>query len=88
MAFKLKVMEELRDGKWKSVTETATAYGISYNTVYLWMRALGFEHLKGRMISEIAGAKKVLFAIRSELKRAGISIGINRFSNLLKKISW
>lgn len=50
MAFKLKVMEELRDGKWKSVSGAAMAYGISYNTVYVWMRALGFEHLKGRMI--------------------------------------
>ena len=28
-AFKLKVMEELRDAKWKSVKEAATAYGIA-----------------------------------------------------------
>lgn len=38
-----------------------------------------------RKVNPRAGAKKVLFAIRSELKRAGISIGINRFGNLLKK---
>ena len=28
-AFKLKVMEELQDGKWKTVAEAAQAYGVS-----------------------------------------------------------
>ena len=28
-AFKLKVMEELRDGKWKSVADVVKAYGLS-----------------------------------------------------------
>ena len=49
-AFKLKVMEELRDAKWKSVWEAAKAYGIAEMSVYNWMRKLGFEHLKGRFI--------------------------------------
>lgn len=49
-AFKLKVMEELRDAKWKSVKEAAMAYGIAEMSVYNWMRKLGFEHLKGRLI--------------------------------------
>ena len=49
-SFKLKVMEELRDAKWKSVKEAATAYGIAEGSVYNWMRKLGFEHLKGRLI--------------------------------------
>lgn len=49
-AFKLKVMEELRDAKWKSVREAATAYGVSGMSVYNWMRRLGFEHLKGRLV--------------------------------------
>ena len=48
-AFKLKVMEELRDAKRKSVKEAATAYGIAEMSVYNWMRKLGFEHLKGRL---------------------------------------
>ena len=50
VAFKLKVMEELRDAKWKSVKEAATAYGIAEMSVYNWMHKLGFEHLKGRLI--------------------------------------
>jgi len=49
-AFKLKVMEELRDAKWKSVKEAAAAYGLAEMTVYKWMHKLGFEHLKGRLI--------------------------------------
>lgn len=49
-AFKLKVLEELRDGKWKSATEASTAYGLGNRTVYLWMRKLGFDHLKGRVV--------------------------------------
>lgn len=49
-AFKLKVMEELRDAKWKSAQEAARAYGIAEMSVYNWMHKLGFEHLKGRLI--------------------------------------
>ena len=33
-AFKLKVMKELRDAKWKTVKEAATAYGIAEMSVY------------------------------------------------------
>ncbi len=37
-AFKLKVMEELRDGKFKSACEAAKSYGISDMSIYNWMR--------------------------------------------------
>ena len=49
-AFKLKVKEELRDAKWKSLQEAAKAYGIAEMSVYNWMHRLGFEHLKGRLV--------------------------------------
>jgi len=49
-AFKLKVMEELRDAKWKSAHEVAKAYGIAEASIGNWMHKLGFEHLKGRLI--------------------------------------
>ena len=49
-AFKLKVMEELRDGKFKSVKEAAIGYGIAEMSVYNWMHRYGFDHLKGRLI--------------------------------------
>ena len=49
-AFKLKVMEELRDGKFKSVKEAAIGYGIAEMSVYNWMHRYGFDHLKGSLI--------------------------------------
>ena len=49
-AFKLKVMEELRDGKWKTIGEASVAYGVSTTGISKCMKALGFEYLKGRMI--------------------------------------
>ena len=49
-AFKLKVMEELRDGKWKTVADAAQAYGLSAPWVRYWMKQLGFDHLNGRII--------------------------------------
>ena len=49
-AFKLKVMEELRDGKWKTVKDAARAYGVSDAGIHKWMKALGFDYLKGRII--------------------------------------
>ena len=48
--FKLKVMEELRDGKWKSVAEAVQAYGLSETGVRHWIKRLGFEYLNGRII--------------------------------------
>ena len=49
-AFKLKVMEELRDGKWKAVADAAQAYGVSAQGVRYWMKRLCFVHLNGRII--------------------------------------
>lgn len=50
MAFKLKVMEELRDGKWKTVSDAAAAYGVPQQTAHHWLKQLGFEHLQGKVI--------------------------------------
>lgn len=49
-AFKLHVLEELRDGKWKSQSDAAAAYGIHPQNIQNWMRQLGFEYLKGRLL--------------------------------------
>lgn len=48
--FKLKVMEELRDGKWKTVAEAALAYGVTPKSIRNWMKRLGFDYLNGRII--------------------------------------
>ena len=43
-------MEELRDGKWKTVADAAQAYGVSAQGVRYWMKRLCFVHLNGRII--------------------------------------
>ena len=73
-AFKLKVMEELRDGKWKTVADAATAYGVHENCVRYWMKRLGFEHLKGRIIyvktaTEIDEIKRLKAEVRQLKER-------------------
>ena len=50
MAFKQKIMEEIRDGKWKSAYQAATMYGIKDALVYKWMDKLGYSHLKTKVI--------------------------------------
>ena len=50
MAFKQKIMEEIRDGKWKSAYQAATMYGIKDALVYKWMDKLGCSHLKSKVI--------------------------------------
>ena len=73
-AFKLEVMEELRDGKWKSVAEVVQAYGLSETGVRYWMKRLGFEYLNGRIIyvkttSEIDEIKRLKAEVRKLKER-------------------
>ena len=73
-AFKLKVLEELRDGKWRSATEASLAYGLGHMTVYKWMHKLGFEYLNGRIIyvkttSEIDEIKRLKAEVRKLKER-------------------
>lgn len=69
-AFKLRVMEELRDGKWKSVAEVVRAYGLSETGVRHWMKRLGFGHLSGRIIYvKTASEMDEIKRLRAEVRR-------------------
>ena len=57
MGFKLKVREELRDGKWKTVAEAGEAYRVTSTAIRYWMKRMGFEYLKERII--YVGDKRV-----------------------------
>jgi len=68
-AFKLKVMEELRDGKWTTIAEAGEAYGVTPAGISYWMKRMGFEYLKGRIIyvktaSEVAEIKRLKAELR------------------------
>ncbi len=71
MGFKLTVMEELRDGKWKTVAEAGEVYGVTPTAIRYWMNRMGFEYLKGRIIyvktaSEVDEIKR----LKAELRKA------------------
>ena len=87
-AFKLKVMEELRDGKWKSIAEASLAYGVSTTGISKWMKALGFEYLKGRMVyvkthSELDEIKR----LREEVKRLKIQLADEILDHKIDKVT-
>lgn len=45
-AFKMKVMEEIRDGRFTSAHQAGRMYGIQPRVVYRWLDQLGFSHLR------------------------------------------
>ena len=49
-AFKQKVLEEIRDGKWTNACHAARMYGIRAQLVYNWIDRLGFAQLKTRIV--------------------------------------
>lgn len=87
-AFKLKVMEELRDAKWKSVQEAARAYGIAEMSVYNWMHKLGFEHLNGRLI--YVKTRTELDRIKEPVAHSdrGCQYASRAYREALEKLGW
>lgn len=69
-AFKLHVCNELKDGKWTSTREAARAYNIRPLTVANWMDALGFGHLRQRII-HVSTPKEINeeAELKAEIKR-------------------
>lgn len=57
-AFKMQVVEEIRDGKWTSAVQAGTMYSIHPGVIYKWMDSLGFSHLKKRIV-EVRTAKDI-----------------------------
>lgn len=84
-AFKMQVMEEIRDGKWTSATQAGTMYGIHPKVIYHWMDRLGFSHLKRRIvvvktpkeIDEIKELKKQIKELKEALVNEVVSHAID-----------
>jgi transposase len=50
-AFKMQVVRELEEGRFKTATEAGRAYGVKWPyTVASWVRQLGKNHLLGKMV--------------------------------------
>ena len=73
MGFKLTVMEELRDGKWKMVAETGAGVRGAPTAIRFRTNRMGFDYLKGRIIhvKTASGADEIkrLKASRGRRKR-------------------
>ena len=69
-AFKRKILEEIKNGKWESASEAARAYGMHKQVVYTWLDKYGYGHLKGRMYKVVTPQERDLVAeLKAENKK-------------------
>jgi len=69
-AFKRKVLEEIKNGKWESASEAARAYGMHKQIICTWMDKYGYGHLKGRRYKVVTLEEKDLLAeLKAENKK-------------------
>lgn len=69
-AFKRKVIEEFRQGKWATPYAIAQAYGMRPITASGWIDAAGLSHLRGRTVEvKTIGEVSELHRLRKENKK-------------------
>ena len=71
-SFRITVVNEIVEGKWKSVAEASRAYGIAGSmTVSRWMDKYGYGHLRNR-VTVVMDEKPIdeIKRLRTELKQA------------------
>ena len=74
-AFKRHVCEELKSGRWTSTREAALAYNITRATMTKWLDALGYSHIRQRImhvktpaeVSELAKLKAEIKELKKTL---------------------
>lgn len=85
-AFKRHVCEEIKSGRWTSTREAATAYNITHSAVTKWLDALGYAHIRQRIIhvntpeevSELAKLKAEIKQLKAQLFDAMLDSRIER----------
>ena len=69
-AFKKKVLEEIKDGRWASACEAARAYGLHKQRVCIWMDRYGYGQLKGRIFKIVTPEERDQIAdLKAEIKK-------------------
>lgn len=69
-AFKRKVIDEFRQGKWATPYAIAHAYGMRPITASRWIDAAGLTHLRGRTVEiKAIGEVSELHRLRKENKK-------------------
>ena len=67
-AFKLTVVREIADGRWRGPLEAAEAYRVSWNAVSHWMDTYGYGHLRKKVVRvETKGEKDDLKRLKAEV---------------------
>jgi len=85
-AFKRYVCEEIKNCKWSSTCEAASAYNIRNTTVARWLDDLGYAHIRQRTIhvstptevSELAKLKAEIKQLKAQLFDAMLDSRIER----------
>ena len=85
-AFKMKIMEEIRDGRWKSGSHAAKMYGIKDSLVYKWIDAMGFSHLKSKVM-EIKTMEEIdeLKLLRKQVKDLKLALAEETLSRQIEQ---
>mgnify|MGYP003289604203 FL=1 len=85
-AFKMKIMEEIRDGRWKSGSQAAKMYGIKDSLVYKWIDAMGFSHLKSKVM-EIKTMEEIdeLKLLRKQVKDLKLALAEETLSRQIEQ---
>lgn len=85
-AFKQKVMEEIRDGKWTSAYHAARMYGIRDHLIYTWMDKFGFAHLKTRIV-EVKTMNEIdeLKLLRKQVKELKLALAEETLSRQIEQ---
>ena len=69
-AFKLTVVREIAEGRWRGPLEAAEAYRVSWNAVSRWMEVYGYGHLRKRVVRvETKGEKDELKRLKAENRK-------------------
>lgn len=85
-AFRRHVCEEIKQGKWTSTREAASAYNITNATVTKWLDTLGYAHIRQRVTyvntpkeaSEMARLKAEIKQLKAQLFDVMVEDRINR----------
>ena len=69
-AFKLTVVREIAEGRWRGPLEAAEAYRVSWGAVSRWMEDYGYGHLRKRVVRvDTKGGKDELKRLKAENRR-------------------
>ena len=82
----MKIMEEIRDGRWKSGSQAAKMYGIKDSLVYKWIDAMGFSHLKSKVM-EIKTMEEIdeLKLLRKQVKDLKLALAEETLSRQIEQ---